>query len=117
MGLPARVQARVHLYDQAHHDGKPFPHIFSKNVNNFGEISQDYTRPENVGVTFTTSLTNWNVGPSSELSLKRLAERSSKLNLSKLHRMTETGVDSEEWMESLETLRQQIDNYSEENNY
>ena len=97
--------------------GKPFPHIFNKNVNGFGEISQDYSRPENVGVTFTTSLTNWNVGPSSESSLKRLAERSSKLNLSKLHRLTETGVDSEEWMESLETLRQQIDNYSDENNY
>ena len=30
---------------------------------------------------------------------------------------TKTGVDIEEWMESLETLRQQIDNYSEENNY
>ena len=33
------------------------------------------------------------------------------------HRLTETGLEEEEWAECLETVRQQCDNYSEELNY
>ena len=40
-----------------------------------------------------------------------------KLKLSKLHRLVETGVDDDEWEESIETLKHQLDNFSEEENY
>ena len=96
--------------------GKPFPHIFDRNVNSFGEISAE-ARPENVGVTFTTALTSWSTGLEAQNSLRRLEQRASKLRLAKLHRLTEAGLEAEEWEESLETLRRQIDNYQEEDNY
>lgn len=96
--------------------GKPFPHIFDKTVNNFGEISSEM-RQDNIGVQFSTAMTSWSAGPSSSTSLKLLLERVGKLKLSKLHRLVETGVDDDEWEESIETLKHQLDNFSEEENY
>jgi len=96
--------------------GKPFPHIFNKYVNSFGEITSE-TRQDNLGVQFSTAMTSWSAGPSSSVSLKLLLERVGKIKLSKLHRLVETGVDDEEWEESIETLKHQLDNFSEEENY
>ena len=96
--------------------GKPFPHIFGPAVNTFGELSTD-PRPENVGVTFTPAVTSWSAGPGARASLSSLAARAARLRLAKLHRLTETGLEEEEWAECLETVRQQCDNYSEELNY
>ena len=96
--------------------GKPFPHIFDKTVNTFGEISSE-ARPENTGVTFTTALTSWSTGLAAQRSLQRLEERAAKLRLAKLHRLTETGLEAEEWEDSLESVRRMIDNYHEEDNY
>jgi len=96
--------------------GKPFPHIFDKTVNTFGEISSE-ARPDNTGVTFTTALTSWSTGLAAQRSLQRLEERAAKLRLAKLYRLTETGLEAEEWEESIESLRRMIDNYHEEDNY
>ena len=53
-------------------------------------------------------------GPAAQSSLDNLNKRASKLNIAKLHRLAESGVESEEWSESVEILRQQLDNYVEE---
>ena len=70
-----------------------------------------------MGVSFTTAMTCWSAGPESHHSLASLNARAAKVNLAKLHRLTESGVDSEDWSDALETLRQQIDNFSEDDNY
>ena len=90
--------------------------LIDKTVNTFGEISSE-ARLENTGVTFTTALTSWSTGLAAQRSLQTLEERAAKLRLAKLHRLTETGLETEEWDESLESLRRQIDNYHEEDNY
>ena len=59
-------------------------------------------------------ITNHDSGPAAQSSLDNLNKRASKLNIAKLHRLTESGVESEEWSESVEILRQQMDNYVEE---
>ena len=74
-------------------------------------------RQDNIGVQFSIAMTSWSAGPSSSTSLKLLLERVGKLKLSKLHRLVETGVDDDEWEESIETLKHQLDNFSEEENY
>ena len=92
--------------------GKPFPHIFNKTVSCLGELS-DQERAENLGVMFSTAMTSWETGPAAQSSLQCLLARGLKLSLAKLHRLTESGLEEEEWKEALESLTQHSELYSD----
>ena len=92
--------------------GKPFPHIFNKTVSSLGELS-DEERAENLGVMFSTAMTSWETGPAAQSSLQCLLARGLKLSLAKLHRLTESGLEEEEWKEALESLTQHSELYSD----
>ena len=62
---------------------------------------------------FSSVLTSWETGPTAESSLQCLIKRGTKLSLAKLHRLTESGLESEEWKEALESLSQHSELYSE----
>ena len=96
--------------------GKPFPHIFNKTVSSLGEISEEERR-ENVGVTFTTALTSWETGPAAQASLQCLTSRAGRVNLGKLHRLAESGVETDEWREALENLTHHSELYSDGSDY
>ena len=96
--------------------GKPFPHIFNKTVNSLGEISAQ-ERGEHVGVMFSTALTSWETGPAARSSLQCLNSRAGKVRLAKLHRMTESGLETDEWTEAVENLTQHCDLYSAGSDY
>ena len=100
------------FFTQPANTGKPFPHIFNKTVSPIGELS-DQGRAENLGVMFSSVLTSWETGPAAESSLQCLLQRGTKLSLAKLHRLTESGLESEEWTEALESLTQHSELYSD----
>ena len=85
-------------------------------------------------MSYVTQLTAWSAGPEAGAAVSGLAQKASKLQLGKVHRLcycenvkktssetfsrlirlTESGVEVEEWEEALESLRELADCYSEE---
>ena len=65
-------------------------------------------------VSYATQLTAWSAGPEAGVAVAGLAQQASKLQLGKVHRLVESGVELEEWEEALENLRELADCYTEE---
>ena len=86
-------------------------------------------------MSYVTQLTAWSAGPEAGAAVSGLAQKASKLQLGKVHRLcftvmmffktrsetvsclirlTESGVEVEEWEEALESLRELADCYTEE---
>jgi len=103
----------AYLFTKPAPTGKPFPHIFSPSVEPCGTLGQE-ERPSSQGVSYVTQLTAWSAGPEAGAAVSGLAQKASKLQLGKVHRLTESGVEVEEWEEALESLRELADCYSEE---
>ena len=92
---------------------KPFPHIFSPHVDSCGGLGEG-ERPGDVPVTFTTQLTAWLAGPTAGVAVASLADKSSRLQPGKVHRLQESGVEGEEWGEAVERIRSLAGCYVEE---
>ena len=111
----ARRSARpvaAYLFTRPAPTTAPFPHIFGPAVEEFGTVGGG--RPEGRGVTFTTQLTAWAAGPTAGTAVAGLAAQAGRLQLGKVHRLVESGVEGEEWEEALEGLRQLADSYTED---
>ena len=52
--------------------------------------------------------------PTAGTAVAGLAAQAGRLQLGKVHRLVESGVEGEEWEEALEGLRQLADSYTED---
>jgi len=90
---------------------KPFPHIFHKSVSNDGRflgIDRSLMEP----VHMVSLVSSWSTGPSAHATIVDLARKSSKLNIRKLPRVLETGVEEDDWKNSVELLHDKADVYT-----
>lgn len=91
--------------------GRPFPHIFSPLVDPYGSVCME-TRRHNQGVEFTTQVTGWEAGPTAGGAVVSLTKAATRINLHKVHRLGESGVEQEEWEEAVERIRDLADSYT-----
>ena len=91
----------------------PFPDIFSPKVDCNGWTAQDEAvRPAGVGVGLCGVFTSWETSQHrAGASLASLNTAAAKLVLGRLHRLGESGVETEEWTEARETLLQLAECY------
>ena len=68
-------------------------------------------------MTFSTALTSWETGPAARASLMNLTSRAGRVNLAKVHRLAESGLEAEEWREAVESLSQHCELYSDGSDY
>lgn len=91
---------------------KPFPHIFDKRVTPSG-LMGDSDRDENVGVDSVASLTSLQSSGGCGDLLNTVVARARRINLHKMHRFQEAGLEDDDFSEVLEGLEQLADCYKE----
>jgi len=85
--------------------GCPFPHIFDKSkISKNGFLLDDTTVRSDQSITEVPILASLQSSNAVCLSVKSLAERCKKLNLNKLHRFQDAGLENDELLEATEEL-------------
>jgi len=95
----------------------PFPHLFDKSkLSKNGLVLEDgSTNNSGHGVTNVPVLTSLQSSSAVGFAMKSLAERCGKINLNKLHRFQEAGLDNDELIETTEGLINLYECYEDDN--
>merc|ERR1712150_32173 len=94
--------------------GCPFPHIFQKSKISKNGLIQDHTISDSEnGVTSAPVLASLQSSSAVGLSVKSVADRCGKINLNKLHRFQDAGLENDELLETTEELVNLYECYEE----
>jgi len=95
---------RLYCHTKPLRTGKPYPQYFNTTVSSDGQILST-PRGDGESVSIVPVLSSWTTGKSSAQSLLSLANRASKLNIAKLSRLLDSGVEELEWTEAVEKIQ------------
>lgn len=95
--------------------GCPFPHIFDKTkISSSGFLLEDTADNSARGVNSVPVLTSLQSSHEMGLSIKNIAGRCGKINLNKLHRFRDAGLENDELLETTEELINLYECYEED---
>merc|ERR1711890_129743 len=95
--------------------GCPFPHIFDKSrISSNGFLVDDTTENSGNGVNSVPVLTSLQSSHEMGLAIKNIASRCGKINLNKLHRFRDAGLENDELLETTEELISLYECYEED---
>lgn len=101
----------VHSYETGVPVSRPFPEFFDERIDTEGRLGQG-SRAAHEKLTYLPSLVTWSSSDGSHNYLKSICDRTTKINLNKLHRFRESGTEDSDIEEALENAKTLIDRKS-----